>query len=99
MVVTVSSSFGSGGSLVATGVAEQLGWPLHNRAIPAEVAERLSVDLEAALSHDESAESAFGRLISRLAVHLTSVEPVPDLPRIAALGGEEFRVASEAVIR
>lgn len=53
MVVTASSSFGSGGSVVAAQVAERLDWPLHNRAIPAEVAERLSVDAEFALSHDE----------------------------------------------
>jgi cytidylate kinase len=43
-VITISSSFGAGGSVVATQVAAALGWRLVNRAIPAEVAEKLWSD-------------------------------------------------------
>lgn len=32
-------------------------------------------------------------------MHLTAVEPVADLPRSATVGGNDFRVASEVVIR
>lgn len=98
MVVTVSSSFGASGAVIAAQVAERLGWPVHNRAIPAEVAERLAVELEAAVEHDESVQTAFTRLLTKLASHLT-LEPGVGLPRDTILDPERFIIASEHVIR
>jgi len=97
-VITFSSSFGSGGSVVAGLVAKRLGWDLHNRAIPAEVATQLSVPLDAALSQDEAAETRLGRLLARFSVQLA-----PDargaVPREVFADDESFQKQSEAIIR
>lgn len=58
-VVTISASYGAGGSIVGPDVAERLGLPFLDRAIPSAVAERLSVPVEDALSHDERVQSRF----------------------------------------
>jgi cytidylate kinase len=97
MIVTVSSSFGSNGAVIAAQVAERLGWPLHNRAIPAEVAEQLSVELDSALVHDENVPTVLTRLLVRLAGHLM-LEPGVSLPREVNLNAEQFRQASERAI-
>lgn len=67
-VITLSASFGAGGSWVAPELARRLGAPLIDRAIPAEVAQRLSVPLERALVHDEALPGALGRLLASFAV-------------------------------
>jgi cytidylate kinase len=97
-VVTISSSFGSGGSVVASLVADTLGWNMYNRAIPAEVASRLSIPVEAALTHDEAAESRLGRLLERFAVQLGS-DGVGNIPTEALMGGDSFKDQSESIIR
>ena len=97
-VVTISSSFGSGGSVVASLVADKLGWNLYNRAIPAEVASRLSIPLEAALTHDEAAESRLGRLLERFAVQLGS-DGIANIPTETLMGGDSFKDQSEKIIR
>jgi len=66
-VVTISASFGAGGARVGRSVANQLGLPFFDRAVPAAVAERLSVPIEEALSQDERAPSALTRLASMFA--------------------------------
>jgi hypothetical protein len=96
-VITFSSSFGSGGSVVAGRVAGRLGWDLHNRAIPMEVASRLSVPLEAALANDEASETRLGRLLARFSVQLaTSGGAVPSEVFVQE---ESFREHSESIIR
>ena len=65
-VVTISASYGSGGSWVGPQVAERLGWRFIDRAIPVQVAERLEVPVEHAHVHDEAAAPAFTRLLARL---------------------------------
>jgi cytidylate kinase len=65
-VVTISASYGAGGSWVGPQVAEQLGWRFLDRAIPVQVAERLAVPVEHAHSHDEAAAPRFTRLLARL---------------------------------
>ncbi len=42
-IVTISASYGAGGPEVGPAVAERLGLPFHDRAIPAQVAGRLGV--------------------------------------------------------
>jgi cytidylate kinase len=49
--VTIAATFGAGGSVVAPEVAERLGLPLVDRAIPAELAEKLAREVE--LPEDE----------------------------------------------
>ena len=65
-VVTISASYGAGGSWVGPQVAEQLGWRFIDRAIPVQVAERLAVPVEHAHIHDEAAAPRFARLLARL---------------------------------
>jgi cytidylate kinase len=65
-VVTISASYGAGGSWVGPQVAEQLGWRFVDRAIPVQVAERLAVPVEHAHIHDEAAAPRFTRLLARL---------------------------------
>ena len=65
-VVTISASYGSGGSWIGPQVAERLGWRFIDRAIPVQVAERLDVPVEHAHVHDEAAAPRFTRLLARL---------------------------------
>jgi cytidylate kinase len=65
-VVTISAAYGAGGSWVGPEVAERLGWRFIDRAIPAQVAERLEVPVEHAEVHDEAAAPRFTRLLARL---------------------------------
>jgi cytidylate kinase len=51
--VTIASMYGNAGSTIAREVAEELGLPLIDRAIPVEVAERIAHPLDQALADDE----------------------------------------------
>jgi cytidylate kinase len=66
-VVTLSASYGAGGSYVGPRLAERLGVPLLDRAIPRAVAERLAVPIEDALAHDQAVRSVLERLLLRFA--------------------------------
>jgi cytidylate kinase len=65
-ILTISASYGAGGSWVGPEVAERLGWRFVDRAIPVQVAERLAVPVEHAHTHDEAAAPRFTRLLARL---------------------------------
>ena len=52
-VVTFSAAYGAAGAEVAPAVAQRLGLPFHDRAIPAQVAGRLGVPVEEAEANDE----------------------------------------------
>lgn len=58
-VVTISASYGAGGSIVGPLVAARLDLPFLDRAIPNRVAQSLDVPVEDALSRDERAQSRF----------------------------------------
>jgi hypothetical protein len=93
--VTLSASFGAGGSRVGPAVAERLGVELLDRAIPVRVAERLAVPLDDALAHDESLGDAIGRLASSFAL-------LPELAgamvQAGVLAGEDYRRETERII-
>lgn len=65
-VVTISASYGAGGSVVGPKVAERLGVPFLDRAIPSAVAERLAVPLEEVLAHQQP-PTGLRRLIAAFA--------------------------------
>jgi cytidylate kinase len=92
-VVTLSASFGSGGSAVGPKLAERLGATFVDRAIPTEVAERMDVSLEHALARDESTASRFDRLMLSFAA-VGSYGPLP-----TAAEEHAYRDATEAAIR
>jgi shikimate kinase len=52
-IVTLSAPFGAGGSVIGPAVAERLGIPFVDRAIPAAVAHDLAVSVDQALAHDQ----------------------------------------------
>src|ERR1700680_5000004 len=97
-VITFSSSFGSGGSVVAGRVAETLGWDLHNAGIPSEVAARLQLPMEATLSSDEASETRLGRALARLTNQLPA-EASGHIPSEVFVGQDSFKDHSESVIR
>jgi cytidylate kinase len=55
-LVTISAQYGAGGSSVAPAVAEALGVPFVDRAIPVQVARELGVSTEESLARDDRAE-------------------------------------------
>jgi cytidylate kinase len=81
-VVTLSASYGAGGSQVGPRLAERLGLPFLDRAIPTAVAERLAVPLADALVHDEAVRSVLERLLLRFAPAaqtFAGATPAPEL--------------------
>ena len=94
--VTITSSYGAGGSSVAASVAEQLGFALLDRAIPVVVAERLSVPIDQALARDEHLESGFGALVARVSA---SLAPFGGVLPPEAFGEDAFKLRTEEVLR
>jgi len=98
-VVTISASFGAGGSIVGPALAERLGLPLIDRAIPAAVAHSLAVPLNRALAHDERSQSTIGRILAKWA---TAAIPYGAGPLVTADAVEEpelFQSRTEEFIR
>ncbi|HEX5493653.1 MAG TPA: cytidylate kinase-like family protein [Mycobacteriales bacterium] len=97
-VVTVSASFGAGGSEVGPAVAAALDVPFVDRAIPAGVARRLGVPLTDAEQKDETYDTGLWRIVSSMAL-------VPDLAGAGPLAystladDRAFREKTEQVLR
>jgi cytidylate kinase len=96
--VTIAASYGSGGSVIAPAVADRLGLPLLDRAIPAAVATELAEPLLAALADDERHEGGLvGRLFSR-AVTVSGYYQGSPLT-IPTLHGDDLVANTEEVLR
>jgi cytidylate kinase len=93
-LVTLSASYGAGGSVVGPTLAERLGVPFVDRAIPTDVAARLSVPLGEALHHDESVEGVFERILASIAPAMQQYAAGP----IRTRTGGEFSSATEQCI-
>lgn len=65
-IITISRSFGSGGSEVATLVAASLGWPLLDNAVVDEVAARTGLSRDAIAAREERVPSFAERLASAM---------------------------------
>lgn len=65
-VVTISAPYGAGGSVVGPRLAERLGVPFVDRAIPAAVSRRLDMPLQEALAHDQLTHRMLSRWMSYL---------------------------------
>jgi cytidylate kinase len=97
-LVTLSAPYGAGGSQVGPTVAERLGIPFVDRAIPTDVAERLAVPLHDAVERDESVGSWLTRALlsfGQVGPVLAGATPVPG----SVLTDETFRAATEQVLR
>jgi cytidylate kinase len=95
-IVALSASYGAGGSRIGPAVAERLGVPFVDRAIPTAVAEHLSVPLDEAVAHDEqTAPSFIERMLGGfLGSDTGAPTPLPAQP----MSGEDFRRATEEVL-
>jgi cytidylate kinase len=96
ILVAVSADYGAGGSRIGAALAERLGVPFVDRAIPMKVAERLDVPLGDALAHDEQpSPSLLERLISGFRGGDSLMAPLP----IEAVTEDDFHRACEQVLR
>jgi cytidylate kinase len=96
-LVTISASYGAGGSQVGPKLAQRLGVAFLDRAIPTAVAERLAVPLSEAIAHDEAVRSVLERLLVRFAPAaqaFSGATPPPDL-----LDERSYLRVTEQVIR
>jgi len=82
-VVTVSASYGAGGSEIAPAVAAALSVPFVDRAVPAGVARKLDIPLQEAERLDETVDTGLWRVISSMAL-------VPDLASAGPLAYHTF---------
>jgi cytidylate kinase len=99
-IVTISATFGAGGSVVGPAVAERLGLPFIDRAIPLAVAAEIGCTLEEALAHDDRAARGIGRILAGAArlpnVSLGGMDVY--LPDQVPLPEEEFVARTEQVL-
>lgn len=95
-VVAISASYGAGGSQIAPAVAERLGVPFVDRAIPLAVADNLAVPLDDVEAADEQPVSRLGRILRGFIGTDASVPtPVPS----ESFTSEDFARAAEEVLR
>jgi cytidylate kinase len=95
-VVTISAAYGAGGAEVAPAVAERLGLPFHDRAIPARVAGRLGVPVAEAEANDETVVRGLWRLVASLG---TMPDPVGGVMPTSALPDERaYRQQTERIL-
>jgi hypothetical protein len=96
-LVALSASFGAGGSRIGPALAERLGVPFVDRAIPLAVAGRLDLPPEQAEALDEQAHG--NRLAQLLRGFLGADTGVPAPVPAESFIFEDFRDATEEVLR
>jgi cytidylate kinase len=96
-LITLSASYGAGGSQVGPEVASRFGVPFLDRAIPTAVAERLAAPLDDVLARDENAGSS----LARMTIWLGHVGQAFGAPTAMPEDADEnvYRRACEEVIR
>lgn len=97
-VVTFSAAYGAAGAEVAPAVADRLGLPFHDRAIPAQVAGRLGVSVEEAEANDETVVRGLWRLVASLGTMpdpVGGVLPTSSLPDARAYRQQTERILAE----
>lgn len=98
-VVTVSATYGAGGTVVAPLVAEKLGLPLLERVVTPDIARELRGPLREGLNEDERPDAGwrhFVAALSRLPALFGSSVPQPE----QAVGDEDrLRYAAEHALR
>ena len=102
-IVTISRMYGSGGSDVAAGVAERLGWDLLDNNLVDAVAERLGTTRREVAKREERVPSLVQRLVDGMALGTPEVPgPIVDAalpPSDERLIEVTKRVVTEAVAR
>ena len=98
-VVTISAPYGTGGGTVGPAVAERLGVPFMDRAIPLAVAKTLAVSVDDVLARDERGESRLGRVLAALAASGVAWGSDPAAPVAGWRDEDRYRDETERVIR
>lgn len=96
-IVTLSASYGAGGSRVGPALAQRLGVEFVDRAIPTKVAERLAVPLGDAMAHDDNVRSVLERLLVHFAPAAQAFSGAP--PPQELLDERSYLRVTEQVIR
>jgi Cytidylate kinase-like family len=97
-LIAISASYGAGGQVIGPALAERLGVPFLDRAIPVQVAERLDVPLSDAAAHDDQ-EGGGGSWLDRMLRGFRATEPsVPTPLPAAGFTSEDFRRATQQVL-
>jgi cytidylate kinase len=95
-LVALSASYGAGGSVIGPALAERLGVPFVDRAIPLAVADRLHVPYEDAAAHDEHVSTGWLPRVLSGFVGTDTGAPAPLPPEM--FSSEDFRRATEEVL-
>jgi hypothetical protein len=98
-LVTLSASYGAGGSQVGPELARRLDVPFIDRALPAAVAERLDVPVEVALRRDECLAPALERWLGRFAPAAGSMTSAPSPEPMPGPSERSYVEATEDAIR
>jgi hypothetical protein len=96
-LVALSAAYGAAGSRVGPAVAERLGVPFVDRAIPLAVAERLDVPVDVAEERDESVARGLLERMLQGFIGADTGAPMPPTPEL--ISEEDFRAATEEVLR
>lgn len=95
--VTIAATYGAGGSVVGPAVAERLGLPFVERAIPPSLAAELDEPLQVALADDVHHAGAVDRLLTRALAYTGLFVGVPTSPE--AMGAQHDVAATESLLR
>jgi cytidylate kinase-like protein len=98
-VVTISASYGAGGAFVGPAVAEKLGVPFLDRAIPVAVANDLRIPVEDALNREEQVQSWLTRMLTSAAPYSAQWMIGTSPPPGALLPDEHVHACTERAIR
>jgi hypothetical protein len=96
-LIALSAAYGAAGSRVGPALAERLGVPFLDRAIPLAVAERLEVPLDVAVEHDESVSRSLLERMLQGFIGADAGAPMPPTPEL--ISEQDFRAATEEVLR
>ena len=94
-LVTLSATYGAGGSEVGPELAKRLGVPFVDRLIPSEVAARLDVSRASAFAHDGVSSGVLARALATLA---PIGQAFGEAPATEPVGDRDFREVTEQVI-
>jgi cytidylate kinase len=97
-LVTLSAAYGANGTEIGPRLAERLGVPFLDRAIPSAVAERLAVPLTEADTHDDAVGSLLSRMVMRLAPMGQAFGAAATTP-YDGVDADVYRQATEAIVR
>jgi Cytidylate kinase-like family len=98
-VITISATYGAAGSVVGPAVAQRLGVPFLDRAIPTAVAGDLGITLEHALARDEHAPGWLARVLAVTAPLSAEWQVVPQPQHAVPLPDDRLLACTQAAIR